>query len=185
MLEWLKEILGDSYTEEIDKKVSAEIGKAFVAKVDFDAKNTENKTLKGQLTEANKKIQTFESMDIEAVRREAADWKQKAEQAAKDAAAQVEAVRIDAQLDSAIGKAKGRNTKAIKALLDVDALRASKDPDKDISTALEQLAKDNDYLFDTGNPPPPYAGGTGGSPAGGDPDAALRAAFGLPAAENK
>ena len=28
MLEWLKEILGDSYTEEIDKKVSAEIGKA-------------------------------------------------------------------------------------------------------------------------------------------------------------
>lgn len=83
MLEWLKEILGDSYTEEIDKKVSAEIGKAFVAKVDFDAKNTENKTLKGQLTEANKKIQAFEGMDIEAVRREAAEWKQKAEQAEK------------------------------------------------------------------------------------------------------
>ena len=79
MLEWLKEILGDSYTEEIDKKVSAEIGKAFVAKVDFDAKNTENKTLKSQLTEANKRIQAFEDMDIEAVRREAADWKKKAE----------------------------------------------------------------------------------------------------------
>jgi len=68
----------------------------------------------------------------------------------------------------------------------VDALRASKDPDKDISAALEQLAKDSDYLFDTGNPPPPYAGGTGGSPAGGgDPDAVLRAAFGLPPVESK
>ena len=186
MLEWLKGILGEGYTEEIDKNVSAEIGKAFVAKVDFDAKNTENKTLKSQMTEANKRIQAFEDMDIEAVRREAADWKKKAEQAEKDAAAQVEAVRFDAQLDSAIGKAKGRNAKAIKALLDVDALRASKDPDKDISAALEQLAKDSDYLFDTGNPPPPYAGGTGGSPAGGgDPDAALRAAFGLPPVESK
>ena len=27
MLEWLKTILGDQYTEEIDKKVSDEIGK--------------------------------------------------------------------------------------------------------------------------------------------------------------
>ena len=29
-LEWLKGILGDKYTEDIDKQVSAEIGKAFV-----------------------------------------------------------------------------------------------------------------------------------------------------------
>lgn len=181
MLEWLKEILGESYTEEIDKKVSAEIGRGFVAKVDFDAKNTELKTLKGQLNEANQKIQTFEGMDIEAVRREAADWKKKAEEAKRSAADQVAAVRFDAQLDAAISKAKGRSAKAIKALLDLDALRASKDPDKEIGAALEQLAKESGYLFDTGNPPPPYAGGTGGTPLGGNPDAALRAAFGLPA----
>ena len=37
MLEWLKEILGTHYTEEIDKKVSAEIGRGFVAKADFNA----------------------------------------------------------------------------------------------------------------------------------------------------
>ena len=30
MLEWLKNILGDSWTEDIDKKISAEIGKFFV-----------------------------------------------------------------------------------------------------------------------------------------------------------
>lgn len=41
MLEWLKEILGDGYSEDVDKKVSAEIGKRFVSKGDFDAKNTE------------------------------------------------------------------------------------------------------------------------------------------------
>lgn len=164
MLEWLKEILGDSYTEEIDKKVSAEIGKAFVAKGDFDAKNAEAKSLKNQLTEANKTIEGFKAMDMDGVRREAEEWKAKAEQAEKDAAAQVAAVRFDARLDTAITKARGRSTKAIKALLDVDTLRASKDPDKDIGAALEQLAKESDYLFDTGNPPPPYAGGTGSTP---------------------
>lgn len=52
MLEWLKEILGDSYTEEIDSKVSAEIGKGFVSRADFNTKNDEVKTLQGQLQTA-------------------------------------------------------------------------------------------------------------------------------------
>ena len=36
MLEWLKTILGDHYTEDIDKQISAEIGKGFVARADFN-----------------------------------------------------------------------------------------------------------------------------------------------------
>ena len=36
MLEWLKSILADSYTEEIDKQISQEIGKNFVSKADFN-----------------------------------------------------------------------------------------------------------------------------------------------------
>ncbi len=179
MLEWLKGILGESYTEEIDKAISAEIGKGFVAKADFDAKNTELKTVRGQLTAANRKIEDFEGLDIETVRREAADWKQKAERAEQDAAAQVAAVRFDAQLDAAIGKARGRNARAIKALLDMDTLRQSKDADKDITAALDALAKDSSYLFEPGTNAN-YAGGTGTTPPAGDSDAALRAAFGLP-----
>ena len=178
MLEWLKEILGDSYTEEIDKKVSAEIGKAFVAKVDFDAKNTESKTLKSQLTEANKRIQAFEDMDIEAVRREAADWKKKAEQARKSAEEQVAAARFDAALDTAIGRAGGRSEKAIRALLDLEGLRTSADPEGAIAAALEQLEQENGYLFG-GITPPPYAAGTGAGAPGGEPDEVLRRAFGL------
>ena len=36
MLEWLKNILGDKYTPEIDTAVSQEIGKSFVARADFN-----------------------------------------------------------------------------------------------------------------------------------------------------
>lgn len=45
MLEWLKTILGDTYTEDIDKKVSEEIGKQFVSRADFNTLNETKKTL--------------------------------------------------------------------------------------------------------------------------------------------
>ena len=51
MLDWLKEILGESWTEEIDKKVSEEIGKGFVSRSDFNTKNEELKTAKATLKE--------------------------------------------------------------------------------------------------------------------------------------
>ena len=38
MLEWLKNVLGDAYTPEIDTAVSQEIGKGFVARTDFNTK---------------------------------------------------------------------------------------------------------------------------------------------------
>ena len=45
MLEWLKNILGDGYTDDIDKRVSSEIGKAFVSKADFNVTNENYKQL--------------------------------------------------------------------------------------------------------------------------------------------
>lgn len=45
MLEWLKTILGDTYTEDIDTKVSDEIGKLFVSRTDFNTLNETKKTL--------------------------------------------------------------------------------------------------------------------------------------------
>ncbi|MCI1965977.1 MAG: hypothetical protein LKJ17_07595 [Oscillospiraceae bacterium] len=45
MLDWLKAILGDAYTDDIDKKVSAEIGKGFVSRADFNTTNEAKKSL--------------------------------------------------------------------------------------------------------------------------------------------
>lgn len=49
MLEWLKTILGDAYTEDIDKKVSDEIGKQFVSRADFNTLNETKKTLESSV----------------------------------------------------------------------------------------------------------------------------------------
>lgn len=181
MLEWLKNILGDSWTEDIDKKISAEIGKGFVAKADFNAVNEAKKAAETQLADANKTIAGYKEMDIDAIRQSAADWQAKAEQAQKDADARVDAVQFDGELDNEITKAGGRNPKAIKALLDVDTLRGSKDRRTAIASALDALKQGEGYLFSSGKTPPPYAAGTGtGAVQADDSDAKLRRAMGLP-----
>lgn len=119
--------------------------------------------LKARLEEADKTIEGFKGMDIDAIRKEADDWKTKAEQAEKDAAAKVAEVEFNSRLTAAIAGAKGKNTKAVMALLDVDALKTSKNQEADIKAALEGLQKENGYLFET-QAPPPYAPGTGSAP---------------------
>ena len=57
MLDWLKTILGEAYSEEIDKKVSEEIGKNFVARADFNTLNTEKKALADTVKERDKQLE--------------------------------------------------------------------------------------------------------------------------------
>ncbi len=89
-----------------------------------------------------------------------------------------------ALLDAAIAGKHGRSAKAIKAMLDVDSLKASKNQKQDIAAALDHLTQESSYLFDT-ETPPPYAGGTGTKQPPASQNAALRAAFGLPTENNK
>lgn len=118
-------------------------------------------TLKTQLTDANKAIEGFKAMDVDGVKKAADEWKAKYEQAEKDHAAKLADMKFDGLLSGAVSAAKGKNAKAIRALLDMDALKASKNQSEDIKTALETLKKDSGYLFDDDQTPPPYAAGTG------------------------
>ncbi len=88
-------------------------------------------------------------------------------------------LQFEAMLSLEIYKAKGRNEKAIKALLDVEELQKSDQPEQAIRTALEQLKKECSYLFDTAATTM-YATGTAAQPPEQTAHTALRAAFGLP-----
>ena len=92
-------------------------------------------------------------------------------------------MQFGTSLEAAITAAGGRNAKAIKALLDVDALKKSKDQTADIKAAIEACQKENMYLFGANEPINNPTGPTNGpTPGGADANtAALRAAMGLPA----
>lgn len=124
---------------------------------DYDA-------IKGQLVEANKTIEDFKGKDIEGVQKAAEEWKAKYEQSEKDHATKLADMEFSGLLDTAITTAKGRNTRALRGLLDIETLKASKNQAEDIKAALEALKTSDGYLFEDAQTPPPYAGGTGSAP---------------------
>lgn len=117
-------------------------------------------TVKSQLEEAQKTIQGFQSQDIDAIKNSAAEWEKKYKEAISAHEAEKAEAEFQGVLKDAIAEAKGRNAKAIGALLDLDALRKSQNQDKDIKSALESLKKDNEYLFES-ETPPPFSRGAG------------------------
>lgn len=120
-------------------------------------------TMKTQLEEAQKTIKSLQDQDIEGVRKSAKEWEDKYNQAI----AQQEEAAFNGKIKDAITGMKGKSEKAIRALLDTEALKSSKNQDADIKTALEALKKDSAYLFDDEGAPPPYSGGSGSGPANG------------------
>ncbi len=118
MLDWLKTILGDNYTEEIDKAVSEEIGKNFVSRNDFNTKNESVKDLTQRLEEANKQIDAFKEMDIDSIKKSADEWKEKAEKAEKDAEARVKELEHDNLLREKMSGLKFTSEYAKKGVFD-------------------------------------------------------------------
>ena len=167
MLDFLKEILGDAYTEDIDTRVSEEVGKRFVAKSDFTAKSNELKAVQARLDDAAKTIESLQEAgkDLEAVRKEAEEYRARAQQAEKDAAAQLEEYKFDTWWNGQVSANKGRNAAVLRTLAGeekMQALRASTNRDADAKVLFEQLKKDSAYAFeDMTPPPPPFADGDG------------------------
>lgn len=156
-----------------DQELPKEVVDAILDENSSDIEATKTKfgdydTIKAQLTEANATIESFKGMDIDAIRKEADDWKAKAEQAEKDKATKISEMEFSSLLTSTITGAKGRNAKAVMALLDMDALKASKNQEADIKAALEKLKEESGYLFEDAVTPHPYAPGTGTAPMIGE-----------------
>lgn len=94
-------------------------------------------------------------------------------------------MEFNSVLDRAISKSGAKNAKAIKALLDLDTLKASKNQAEDITKALETVKSENDFMFTSEEPikNPVRDTGTGGG--FGSNDDAMRAAMGLPPVDKK
>ena len=85
--------------------------------------------------------------DIHQLRQSAQDWEQK-----------YNAARLEGAVGQAIAKARGRNQKAITALLDLQALQQAEDLQAAAQQAVETVKRECGYLFDT---LPGFAPGTG------------------------
>ena len=119
------------------------------------------KTAQDGLAEANKKLEGYKDVNVD-------DLKGQISKLTKDLTdketawqTKVAGMQFDATIEKAIAGAKGKNAKAIMALLDMDALKKSTNRDADVKAAIEAVKKDNDYLFESEETPGRYATGTG------------------------
>lgn len=120
---------------------------------------------KSQLDTAKETLKGFEGVDVSALQGEIT--KLNGTLAAKEAEykSKIADMEFDSVLEAAINGSKAKNAKAVKALLDLDTLKSSKNQTEDIKKALEAVKADNDYLFGSDEPilnPVAPQSGTGG-----------------------
>ena len=114
---------------------------------DINREKSAATALQTQLDNANAQLKTaqdglkaFEGVDVAGLQEQVTKLK-------ADMKAQAEGFAFDNALNAAIMSKKGRSVKAVRALLDLDALKGSADRSTDIAKALDEAAKANPWAF--------------------------------------
>lgn len=173
---------------EIPEDKKADFNKSFGEnyKTIADWQNQKDKvdSLTTQLNTAKDGLKKFDGVDVEDLKKQIGDLTK--ELGDKETEYQTKIADRDFQdlINGSISEHKGLNPKAIKALLDIDALKNSKNQKADIDKAMSELAEaeDSKMLFGDGiteigrmNPIGKVGGGSGGNDL-----SKVRAIMGLP-----
>ena len=124
----------------------------------LDAANDTIKANDTAIKDLQAKLDGFKDVDVSGLKQRITDLETEKENIKKDYDAKIADRDFDDLVKESIAAVKGKNVKAITALLDVDALKASKNQKEDIASALKDLteAEDSKMLF--GEPDPKPAG---------------------------
>ena len=126
MLEWLKTVLVDAYTPEIDTAVSQEIGKGFVARTDFNTKTAKVTELETEVKQLREGIKTRDTQ-LSELKKSAGDnaelqkqidtltQQNKEQKAAYDK--ELATVKLTAAVDAELTAAGSKSNIAVRALL--------------------------------------------------------------------
>ena len=189
--------------ENILKDAGLEVTAEQLAAIDKEVKEnyktvTDYEKQKDKLTASEDKVKTltesldkFKDVDADKLNSEIAELKKQLEEKDKSYASQIADRDFDDIVKDAIAEAKGKNPKAIKALLDVDTLKASKNQKADVVAAIKKLteAEDSKMLFGEDQPAPVGKVGAIGKVTGGTSGDSfmdsIRAAAGLSTTASK
>lgn len=154
-------------------------------KTTLDTVNEKLKAAEETMEGLNGKLAEYKDVDVSGLKQQIDDLKEDLKQKDEDHQRQLADRDFDDLLKDSISQAKGRNAKAITALLDVEKLKESKNQKDDVAAALKDLSEkeDSKMLFGEPDPKPVGTGNLIGTVSGGtqtDDDAKLRAVMGLP-----
>lgn len=152
--------------KEVIDKIMAENG-ADIEKTK-ETLNTQIGDLTDQLNTATTTLKSFEDVDVKELQGKVIQLT--TDLATKDTEYQSKLadMEFNSQLETVIASFKAKNSKAVRALIDVEALKASKNQAEDMKQSLESITKENPYLFGEVDKNPPPGNGGNPSPSGSD-----------------
>lgn len=162
-------LTGLNIEEGLIDKIMAEHGKAVKKYQDAAEADAEAvKTLQEQIKTANDKIAEFGNMDIEQIKREAVEWKEKAEQADQKAKAEIETLKKTMAVKLALGD-KAHDPELVAGLFDMEQVKLDESGEATgVKEQLEALRKSKAFLFKSGQTVTDY-NPQNGSPAESNP----------------
>ena len=167
----LKE-LGIEVPKEKERDLDKAVAENYKTVSDYDNQKEKldaaNKTINANdiaMNELKKQLEGFKDVDVTALNKRISDLESEKANIQKDYDAKIADRDFNDLVKESIAAVKGKNVKAITALLDVDALKASKNQKEDIASALKDLteAEDSKMLFGDPEPNPVGTGNIIGS----------------------
>ena len=145
-----EDLIAMGLTEEQAKKVMESLDGNFVTKARFNEVNEELKTAKKSISDRDKQLEDLKKSSgdnadlkkqIEDLQKQNADQKKKRE-------AEIAALKLDNALETALTAAGAKNTKAVRALLDMTKVKLGEDGKATgVDEQLTALQKSDAYLF--------------------------------------
>lgn len=150
-----EDLISWGLTDEQVKKVMAGLDGDFVTKTRFNEVNEENKTLKQSVSDRDKQLNDLKksSGDNAELKAQIEELQKKNTEQAKAHAAEMAQLKLDNAVDTALTAAGAKNSKAVKALLDMSKVKLGEDGK--LSGWDEQISavqKSDSYLFNAKQP---------------------------------
>jgi hypothetical protein len=147
MFEFLKELIGEAYTDEVEKKVAQEVGKSYVPKSKYDEVNSEKKKLETTIGERDAQLEALKGVDADGLKAQIETLQAENKTAAEKFEADLRQVRLDAAIETALIGAKAVNTKAVRALLDPAKITLEGEAVKGLDEQLAALKESQKWAF--------------------------------------
>lgn len=154
MKEILTQLFGEAVTDENFAKFNEELGKRFVAKVDYNAKLKEIEGLNGQIVQRDEQLKTLQdnagsNKELQDQLKQLQEDNKAAEKAFQE---QLAEVKMNAAIDSALLKANAIDTELVKVKLDKGSITLKEDGSVEgLSEQLDSVKKDFGFLFKSEN----------------------------------
>lgn len=153
------EILSNSGVEvPEDKKteLTKQIAENYKTVAEFDkVKNrleVERDNYKDSFETAQNALKEFDGVDVKELNGKITQLTSDLAKKDSEYQAKIADMEFNSVLDSAISASGARNSKAVKALLEIEALKGSKNQEYDIKKAIEAVKTENDFLFGADEP---------------------------------